>query len=117
MRISLSRTCNNLEVKKPPPLTLQQEDNLEPENGFGWQAVSIGYGCGVIFGMLMGYLMFKIGKPMCIVRMVMLEQHILLRRLKKNAQRRGGKHNQSKQFVGGFARVIKEFSKACGTML
>ena len=89
----LSRTCNSLEVKKPPPLTLQQEDNLEPENGFGWQAVLIGYGCGVIFGMLMGYLMFKIGKPMCIVRMVMLEQHILLRRLKKNAQRRGGKNN------------------------
>ena len=89
----LSRTCNSLEVKKPPPLTLQQEDNLEPENGFGWQVVSMGYGCGVIFGMLMGYLMFKIGKPKCIVRMVMLEQHILLRRLKKNAQRCGGKNN------------------------
>ena len=38
----LSRTCNSLEVKKPPPLTLQQEDNIEIENGFGWQAVSIG---------------------------------------------------------------------------
>ncbi|KAF3959327.1 hypothetical protein CMV_015854 [Castanea mollissima] len=62
----LSRTCNSLEAKKPPPLTLQQEDNLEPENGFGWQAVSMGYGCGVIFGMLMGYLMFKFGKPQCI---------------------------------------------------
>ncbi|XP_030940132.1 receptor-like protein 9DC3 [Quercus lobata] len=59
----LSRTCNSLEVKKPPPLTLQQEDNLELENGFGWQVVLMGYGCGVIFGMLMGYLMFKIGKP------------------------------------------------------
>ncbi|XP_075639426.1 receptor-like protein 7 [Castanea sativa] len=87
----LSRTCNNLEAKKPPPLTLQQEDNLEPKNGFGWQAVSMGYGCGVIFGMLMGYLMFKFGKPQCIVRMVMLEQHIMLKRLKKNVQRHGGK--------------------------
>ncbi|KAM4080110.1 hypothetical protein ACB094_09G166500 [Castanea mollissima] len=87
----LSRTCNSLEAKKPPPLTLQQENNLEPENGFGWQAVSMGYGCGVIFGMLMGYLMFKFGKPQCIVRMVMLEQHIMLKRLKKNAQRHGGK--------------------------
>ena len=81
----LSRTCNSLEAKKSPPLTLQQEDNLEPKNGFGWQAVSMGYGCGVIFGMLMGYLMFKIGKPRWIVRMVKLEQHIMLRRLKKNA--------------------------------
>ncbi|KAF3948651.1 hypothetical protein CMV_025377 [Castanea mollissima] len=86
-----SRTCNSLEAKKPPPLTLQQEDNLEPENGFGWQAVLMGYGCGVIFGMLMGYLMFKFGKPQYIVRTVMLEQHIMLKRLKKNAQRQGGK--------------------------
>ncbi|KAM4091835.1 hypothetical protein ACJW30_09G166000 [Castanea mollissima] len=87
----LSRMCNNHKAKKPPPLTLQQADNLETENGFGWQAVSMGYGCGVIFGMLMGYLMFKFGKPQCIVRMVMLEQHIMLKRLKKNAQRHGGK--------------------------
>ncbi|KAK4576266.1 hypothetical protein RGQ29_027001, partial [Quercus rubra] len=86
----LSRTCNN-ETKQPPPLTLQKEDNLEPENGFGWQAVSIGYGCGVIFGTLMGYLMFKFGKPKWIVRMVILEQHIMLRRLKNNAYRCGGR--------------------------
>ncbi|KAK4607794.1 hypothetical protein RGQ29_001563 [Quercus rubra] len=87
----LSRTCNNHESKQPPPSTLQQEVNLEPKNGFGWQAVSIGYGCGVIFGTLMGYLMFKIGKPKWIVRMVKLEQHILLRRLKNNARRSGGR--------------------------
>ena len=83
----LSRTCNN-ETKQPPPSTLLKEDNLEPENGFGWQAVLIGYGCGVIFGTLMGYLMFKIGKPKWIVRMVILEQHIMLRKLKNNAHRR-----------------------------
>ncbi|XP_050247136.1 receptor-like protein 7 isoform X1 [Quercus robur] len=86
----LSRTCNN-ETKQPPPSTLLKEDNLELENGFGWQAVSIGYGCGVIFGILMGYLMFKIGKPKWIVRMVILEQHIMLRMLKNNAYRRGGR--------------------------
>ncbi|KAL0000914.1 hypothetical protein SO802_014695 [Lithocarpus litseifolius] len=86
----LSRTCNN-ETKQPPPSTLLKEDNLELENGFGWQAVSIGYVCGVIFGTLMGYLMFKIGKPKWIVRMVILEQHIMLRRLKDNARRRAGR--------------------------
>ncbi|KAK4607817.1 hypothetical protein RGQ29_001577 [Quercus rubra] len=86
----LTRTCNNHETKQPPPSTLQQEDNLESKNGFGWQAVLIGYGCGVIFGTLMGYVMFKIGKPKWIVRMVKLEQHILLRRLKNNARRSGG---------------------------
>jgi Leucine-rich repeat (LRR) protein len=87
----LSRTCNNHEAKQPPLSTLQQQDNLEPNNGFGWKAVSIGYGCGVIFGMLMGYIMFKIGKPKWLVRMVKLEQHIMLRRLKNNAHRRGGR--------------------------
>ncbi|XP_030957069.1 receptor-like protein 33 isoform X1 [Quercus lobata] len=87
----LTRACNNHETKQPPPSTLQQEDNLEPKNGFGWRAVSIGYGCGVIFGTLMGYLMFKIGKPKWIVRMVKLEQHILLKRLKNNARRSGGR--------------------------
>ena len=88
----LTRTCNNHESKQPPPSTLQQEDNLqlESKNGFGWQAVSIGYGCGVIFGTLMGYFMFKIGKPKWIVKMVKLEQHILLRRLRNNARRSGG---------------------------
>ncbi|XP_075633175.1 receptor-like protein 7 [Castanea sativa] len=86
----LTRSCNNHGTKQPPPSTLQQEDNLESKNGFGWQAVSIGYGCGVIFGTLMGYVMFKIGKPKWIVRMVKLEQHILLRRLKNNARRSGG---------------------------
>ena len=86
----LSRTCNN-ETKQPPPSTLLKEDNLEPENGFGWQAVSIGYGCGVIFGTLMGYLMFKIGKPKWIVRVVILEQHIMLRRLKNNAHKHAGR--------------------------
>ncbi|XP_050280918.1 receptor-like protein 9DC3 [Quercus robur] len=41
----LTRTCSNHEIKQPPPSTLQQEDNLESKNGFGWQAISIGYGC------------------------------------------------------------------------
>ncbi|KAF3954476.1 hypothetical protein CMV_020180 [Castanea mollissima] len=39
----LSRTCGNHKAKQPPPPTLQQDENLEHENGFGWQAVSIGY--------------------------------------------------------------------------
>ncbi|XP_050279539.1 receptor-like protein 33 [Quercus robur] len=87
----LSKTCDNHKAKQQPPPTLQQDKNLEHENGFRWQAVSIGYACGAIFGMFMGYLMFKIGKPKCLVRMVKLEQHIMLRRLKKNAHKHGGR--------------------------
>ncbi|XP_030967687.1 receptor-like protein 34 [Quercus lobata] len=82
----LSRTCDNQEAKQPPPPTMQQD-----ENGFGWRAVSIGYACGTIFGMFMGYLVFKIGKPKWLVRKVKLEQHIMLRRLKNNAHKCGGR--------------------------
>ena len=69
--LPLSRTCNNHEAKQPPPI-LQQDENLEHENGFNWQAVSIGYACGTIFGIFMGYLMFEIEKPKWLVRMVKL---------------------------------------------
>ncbi|XP_030936623.1 receptor-like protein 33 [Quercus lobata] len=91
----LSRTCNNHESKQPPPSTLQEGDNLEPKNGFDWQTLLIdglliGYGCGVIYGTLMGYLMFKIGEPMWIVsRMVKLEQHIMPIRQRNNTHMRG----------------------------
>ena len=47
----LSRMCHNHEPRKPPPLTLQQKDNLEPENGFGWQVVSMGYGWSDIWNL------------------------------------------------------------------
>ena len=37
--------------------------------------------------------MFQIGKPILIMIMVKLEQLIMLRRLKKNAHRHGGRNN------------------------
>ncbi|KAL4611755.1 hypothetical protein ACB092_08G148400 [Castanea dentata] len=63
----LTRTCNNHKSKQPPPSILQQENNLEPKNGF------------VIFGTLMGYLMFEIGKPKWIVRMLLNNSRSLCR--------------------------------------
>ena len=89
--MTTTRQSDNHKAKQQPAPILQQDENLEHENGFRWQAVSIGYTCGKIFGIFMGYLMFKIGKPKCLVRMVKLEQHIILRRLKKNAHKCGGR--------------------------
>ena len=106
----LSRTCKHeaMQPPGPPPSTLQHKDNLQLKhilglkNGFGWKAVSIGYGCGGIFGMFMGYLLLKIGRPKWLVRMIELEQRIMLRRLKNNVCNHGGRRNLLKQFVHNF---------------
>ncbi|AES99959.1 putative leucine-rich repeat domain, L domain-containing protein [Medicago truncatula] len=55
----LSKPCKNEEDLPPYSTTDDQE-----ESGFGWKAVVIGYGCGAIFGLLLGYnLFFFTGKP------------------------------------------------------
>ncbi|KAK2980993.1 hypothetical protein RJ640_023319 [Escallonia rubra] len=57
----LSLSCGDNETQKQPPL--QQEDDSDFWSGFTWQVVLMGYGCGMVLGLLMGYLMFLIGKP------------------------------------------------------
>ena len=42
---------------------------------FGWKAVLLGYGCGLVFGSAMGYLVFKIGKPQCLLRLIEEKRH------------------------------------------
>ena len=49
----------------PPSQTLWREEKF----GFGWEAVAIGYGCGMVFGMVMGCFVFLIGKPKLLVRL------------------------------------------------
>ncbi|XVF79297.1 hypothetical protein PTKIN_Ptkin14bG0210100 [Pterospermum kingtungense] len=59
----VSKKCN----QHPPPPSLVTSGS---KIGFGWKVVALGYGCGVIFGMLMGYLVFSTGKPQWLVRLV-----------------------------------------------
>ncbi|CAK9328552.1 unnamed protein product [Citrullus colocynthis] len=47
---------------------LHEEDSLE--KGMWMKAVLIGYGCGMVYGVFIGYLVFKCGKPMWIVAIV-----------------------------------------------
>jgi len=49
----------------PPSQALWREDKF----GFGWKAVAIGYGCGMVFGVVMGSFVFLMGKPEFLVRM------------------------------------------------
>ncbi|KAJ9160184.1 hypothetical protein P3X46_025608 [Hevea brasiliensis] len=59
--------CDNGERQQP---TSSKEIDSKSKNGFGWKAVLAGYGCGVIFGVVMGYVVFKTRKPIWFVRMV-----------------------------------------------
>ncbi|KAK5844240.1 hypothetical protein PVK06_000376 [Gossypium arboreum] len=55
---SLSKLCYQSETPQPP-----QQNVSGSIIEFGWQVVLLGYGCGVIFGLIMGYIVFSIGKP------------------------------------------------------
>uniref|UniRef100_A0A7N2MDP2 Leucine-rich repeat-containing N-terminal plant-type domain-containing protein n=1 Tax=Quercus lobata TaxID=97700 RepID=A0A7N2MDP2_QUELO len=79
---------SNDELTPPTLPSIFQEDNDSLfASGFGWKAVLISYGCGCLFGLAMGYAVFKIGKPKWLVRFVEGEQKDKKRR--PNYQRPG----------------------------
>ncbi|XP_047171042.1 receptor-like protein 6 [Vigna umbellata] len=62
----LSMKCSQNDDEHPPP---SQSLWREEKFGFDWKPVAIGYGCGTVFGVGIGSLVFFIGKPKLIVRM------------------------------------------------
>ncbi|KOM24686.1 hypothetical protein LR48_Vigan2428s000100 [Vigna angularis] len=62
----LSKKCNNTKQQSPSSLNFWREEGFE----FGWEAVVIGYGCGIIFGIGLGIFVLFIGKPEWLVKMV-----------------------------------------------
>ena len=71
----LSIKCGIDEPPPPPLPSIFQEDNDSMfASGFGWKAVLIGCGCGFLFGLVLGYVMFKVRKPHWLVRFVEGEQ-------------------------------------------
>ena len=87
----LQVTCNEGEGQQQPPLNFQKEDSMF-EEGFGWKAVAMGYGCGFVFGVSIGYVVFRARKPAWFVKMVEDSAHQNAKRLRrKNAPRNGGR--------------------------
>ncbi|XVF04093.1 hypothetical protein REPUB_Repub05bG0052000 [Reevesia pubescens] len=82
--LPVSKSCSNIES---PPSNFIEEDGSKSNIDFGWKVVLIGYGCGVIFGLAMGYVVFQTGKPKWFVTLV--EDQCNKRRKKS----RIGKHN------------------------
>ncbi|CAJ2669367.1 unnamed protein product [Trifolium pratense] len=77
----LSKSCKNDEDRSP-----YSTSNDDEESGFGWKTVVIGYGCGSVFGMLLGYNVFFNGKPQWLSRLV---ESIFSIRLKRTNNRAG----------------------------
>ncbi|CAL5335571.1 unnamed protein product [Camellia sinensis] len=70
----LSKKCKELQPLPPPP-TLKQDVNSDKSGGFNWQVVVLGYGCGFVFGMVMGYLMFITQRPEWFMKIVEGKHH------------------------------------------
>ncbi|KAK6231944.1 hypothetical protein SCA6_002017 [Theobroma cacao] len=82
------------QLPPPPPSNWQGEneigmdgDGLNSGNGFSWEALLTGYGCGMVFGVAVFYITFRKGKPNWFVTMVDGIHQWKAR--KRNASRRG----------------------------
>jgi hypothetical protein len=84
--LPLSKSCKNGE-DRPPHSTYEDEE----ESGFGWKAVAIGYACGAIFGLLLGYIVFFVGKPQWLLR---LFEQMFNMRLKRRNNRSGAERRR-----------------------
>ncbi|XP_047149474.1 receptor-like protein 11 [Vigna umbellata] len=62
----LSKNCSSTEQESPSSPNFWREEGFE----FGWEAVVIGYGCGIIVGIGLGIFVLFIGKPKWLVKMV-----------------------------------------------
>ncbi|KAG4203785.1 hypothetical protein ERO13_A04G005750v2 [Gossypium hirsutum] len=79
---------NGCNIIEPPPPNVLEKDGSKSNIAFGWKVALIGYGCGVVFGMFVGYVVFQTGKPKWLVNLVE-NQH------EKRRKRKSKKGNRS----------------------
>ncbi|XP_057724677.1 receptor-like protein 6 [Arachis stenosperma] len=60
--LPLSIQCNN-----NVPLPQYPSSEMEDKFGFGWKPVAIGYACGMVLGIGLGFCVFSLGKPQWLV--------------------------------------------------
>ncbi|XVF65056.1 hypothetical protein PTKIN_Ptkin09bG0215800 [Pterospermum kingtungense] len=67
----LSKSCgNNQDVESPPT----KSDDTGKE--LNWKfSILMGYGCGLVFGLSMGYVVFTTGKPFWLIQIIERVQH------------------------------------------
>lgn len=53
---------------------------MEDESWIEWQAVLVGYGCGIVFGLSVGYIMLHIRRPLWLMTILDKKIYKLQRR-------------------------------------
>ncbi|KAF9671003.1 hypothetical protein SADUNF_Sadunf12G0001600 [Salix dunnii] len=90
----LPKDCNSSKAPTLQPSNFHDGDDLTFfGDGFGWKPVAIGYGCGFVFGVTGGYVVFRARKPAWFLRLVEDKWNLKARRTKKNARRNGVRRN------------------------
>ncbi|KAJ6881251.1 receptor-like protein Cf-9 [Populus alba x Populus x berolinensis] len=86
------KKCYGDEAPSLPPSSFDEgDDSTLFGEGFGWKAVTMGYGCGFVFGVVTGYVVFRTKKPSWFLRMVEDKWNLQRRKTKKNAGRYGAR--------------------------
>nr|GEV19425.1 leucine-rich repeat-containing protein [Tanacetum cinerariifolium] len=75
----LPKTCSKY-THKPQP---EAEEHHEEESGFTWEVVTLGYGCGALLGLVMGYLMLSTRKVKWFNAIADAGEHMILMRNKR----------------------------------
>nr|GFA82864.1 leucine-rich repeat-containing protein [Tanacetum cinerariifolium] len=73
----LTKKCSEQHTQKP------QLESHEEESGFTWEVVTLGYGCGTLFGLVMGYLMLSTRKVKWFNAIADATERLVLRKMKK----------------------------------
>ncbi|RQO96084.1 hypothetical protein POPTR_010G010100v4 [Populus trichocarpa] len=88
------KECYGDEAPSLPPSSFNEgDDSTLFGEGFGWKAVTIGYGCGFLFGVATGYVVFRTNKPSWLLRMVEDIWNLKSKNTKKNFRRYGARRN------------------------
>ncbi|KAI3470539.1 hypothetical protein Pfo_027202 [Paulownia fortunei] len=60
---SLTKKCKEEDVRSSLPMLSQDDDDSDFLEGFDWQVVLLGYGCGFVFGTTVSYFIFRCERP------------------------------------------------------
>ena len=75
----LTKTCDNVEGQLPSPSLSIQDHDFKFVNWFHWKVVLLGYGCGFMFGLCLGYLVLSSEKPKWFVKIFYGECNVVQR--------------------------------------
>ncbi|XP_073268917.1 receptor-like protein 9DC3 [Populus alba] len=88
------KICYDDEAPSLPPSSFDEgDDSTLFGEGFGWKAMTMGYGCGFVFGVATGYVVLRTKKPSWFFRMVEDKWNFQSKKTKKNAGRYGARRN------------------------